>query len=496
MMGRRLLKWLLAASILAALGAVFPAVSVRGWNMRLETETFTESNKLLFNPDRGFYAQCGYVIQDEPQTFEKDTPASEDDRVTRWLRMVQINLRNFRSGEITDVGLENVDGLFETLSQSGRRYIVRFLYDWDGEASRYEPEDLDTILRHMEQVAPILHKYSGCIYTLQGLFIGNWGEMNGTPFVDAQSLKALAYQLAESTPEQIPLAVRMPMYWRRITDISDLSELEEGTIACRIGLYNDGMLGSESDYGTYGIGEPRGDDPYTYWTRSEELPFQQELCKHVPNGGEVIVDNEYNDFENAVDSLKTMHISYLNWDFDRKVLDKWAKSTVTEPGCYQGMDGLSYVERHLGYRYVIENALMSYDLRANSLTLGANVKNVGFAPAYSGKTLTLTLEGEGEKLQWELPQELCSLAGGSESEQLLFVGADIPLEDLHETRYRVYLELRDDATGQRIALANELEAGQDGEYGVYLGEFAFERVPWYDEMQDFLNEIKSGAVRE
>ena len=485
MRGKRLLKWLLAAGILTALGAAFVTASVRGWNMQTEAEAFTESNKLLFNPDRGFYAQCGYVIEEQTQTFEKDTPAAEDERVTRGLRMVQINLRNFRAGEISDTGLENVDRLFETLSQSGRRYIVRFLYDWDGEASRYEPEKLDTILRHMQQVAPVLEKYSGCIYTLQGLFIGNWGEMNGTPFVDTQSLKALANQLAESTPEEIPLAVRMPMYWRRITDISDPREIREGTLASRIGLYNDGMLGSESDYGTYGVGERRGDDPYTYWTRGEELPFQEELCKRVPNGGEAIVDNEYNDFENAVESLRTMHVSYLNWDYDRQVLDKWAESTVTEPGCYQGMDGLSYVERHLGYRYVIENALLSYDLRSNSLTLGANIKNVGFAPAYSDKTLTLTLEGGEEKRQWALPQELCSLTGGNESDELLFAGAAIPLEELNETRYRVYLDIRDAATGQRIALANEFGAGQSEDYGVFLGTFSFERVPWYNAMQDF-----------
>jgi len=490
MTGKRLLKWLAAVCVLAALGAATLMVSVRGWNMQVQTEAFTESNEALSNPDRGFYTQCGYVIQSEPQTFEREEDADQEPGFPGCLEMVQINLRNFRWNELTESGLENIDRLFEMLSQRDKRYIVRFLYDWSGKASRYEPEELDTILRHMEQLAPILEKYSGCIYTLQGLFIGNWGEMNGTPFVDARSLKALAGQLAESTPEEIPLAVRMPMYWRRITDISDPGELSQTPLGRRIGLYNDGMLGSESDYGTYGTGEPRGADPYTYWTRSEELAFQQELCKYVPNGGEVIVDNVYNDFENAVEALRMMHVSYLNWDYDREVLDKWARSTVTEPGCYQGMDGLSYVERHLGYRYVIESAQISYDLRTNCMALGANMKNVGFAPAYSGKTLTLTLEGAEEMLQWVLPQELGSLTGGNQSDRLLFAGADIPLNDLHETSYRVYLEIRDDATGKRIQLANETEAGQDEEHGVCLGEFSFERVAWYDAMQAFLAGIK------
>ena len=64
-------------------------------------------------------------------------------------------------------------------------------------------------------------------------------------------------------------------------------------------------------------------------------------------GGEVIVDNPYNDWETAMHDLAIMHISYLNEDYDRGVLEKWAAATVEEEGCYQGMDGLSYAERHL-----------------------------------------------------------------------------------------------------------------------------------------------------
>ena len=72
--------------------------------------------------------------------------------------------------------------------------------------------------------------------------------------------------------------------------------------------------------------------------------------------GEVIVDNPYNDLENAIADLKTMHVSYLNEDYDRNVLDKWAGTVVNTDDCYDGMDGWSYVERHLGYRLWIAGA--------------------------------------------------------------------------------------------------------------------------------------------
>ncbi len=490
---KKLLICLVTVCIALTFAVLFLAASMRGYHMQFHVKTFSESSRQLINPDRGFYWQHGYVIQGEYQSFESQVPTPSESDAAGTLEMVQVNLRNFRDCEITDTGLENMDRLFEALSARKKRYIVRFLYDWSGEADRYEPKELDIILRHMEQVAPVLHKYADCIYTLQGLFIGNWGEMNGTPFVDAQSLKALALQLARSTPEEIPLSVRMPMYWRRITDISDPSTTAEEPLARRIGLYNDGMLGSESDYGTYGTGEPRGDDPYTYWTREEELAFQQELCKYVPNGGETIVDNTYNDFENAVAFLNTMHVSYLNRDYDRNVLEKWARSTVTEPGCYQGMDGLRYIERHLGYRYLIESAQISYDLFANRVTLGANLKNVGFAPAYSDKSLFLTLKGRQETLKLKLPQQLDGLTGGHQRDQLLFAGTEIPLTELHETSYRVYLEIQDDATGLRVQFANALEPGQSEAYGYCLGEFSFERVKWYNAARDILT--KTGAEK-
>ena len=45
-----------------------------------------------------------------------------------------------------------------------------------GENEQYEPENLDIILQHMEQVGDVIREYHSRIYTLQGLFIGNWGR--------------------------------------------------------------------------------------------------------------------------------------------------------------------------------------------------------------------------------------------------------------------------------------------------------------------------------
>ena len=48
----------------------------------------------------------------------------------------------------------------------------------------------------------------------------------------------------------------------------------------------------------------------------KNLIFQEKLCQYVPNGGEVTVDNEYNDLDNAITDLSQMHVSYLNSEHD------------------------------------------------------------------------------------------------------------------------------------------------------------------------------------
>ena len=107
------------------------------------------------------------------------------------------------------------------------------------------------------------------------------------------------------------------------------------------------MLGSVYDLGTY------DDTPLTsasefneQGTRSEELLFQNKLCQYVPNGGEVTVNNEYNDLENAIADLATMHVSYLNGEHDPEVLSKWKNSVYTGSDIFSGVNGFDYMSAH------------------------------------------------------------------------------------------------------------------------------------------------------
>ncbi len=102
----------------------------------------------------------------------------------------------------------------------------------------------------MEQVGDVLREYHSCIYTLQGLFIGNWGEMNGTKYTDSDSMRELAARLADVSDA----STFSPCGRRRSGEKSREAAPDgwtENPLAKRLGLFNDGMLGSVSDYGTY-----------------------------------------------------------------------------------------------------------------------------------------------------------------------------------------------------------------------------------------------------
>ena len=436
------------------------------WQVTFNTENFTESAQEIWNPDRGFYHIYGFLISDEPADMGEQLDRQMEKDTGHALAMVQINLREYRDREISEEGLKHIEDLFLAMSAAKEHWIVRFLYDWDGENEKYEPKSMDLVLDHMQQVGEILTRYRDSVFTLQGLFVGNWGEINGTKYADKQSLQQLAKQLVKVTGGQMYLAVRTPAHWRQIMESADaaLQKDQADPLYGRLGLFNDGMLGSGNDCGTYSEKSAVEAGMDQAWNRVEELAFQEKLCSRVPNGGEVIIDNEYNDLENAIADLKTMHVTYLNQDYDEAVLKKWAASTVQTSDCFDGMDGLSYIERHLGYRLVLSDISMQHDFREDTAEIQVALKNVGFAPVYKACGPVLLVKDEtGQTIYEGIPSgDIMSLAGGNEAEKKEIFSVSVPLRGLKDGRYSVYFAVRDTTDGSFITFANEQKTEKEG----------------------------------
>lgn len=431
---------------------------------------YGSSNRQLSNPYQGWYRIYGYALSDsEPLNMDNIHQTAAKD--TNELALLEINLRNYPDGELSAVSLSQLESLLLTWKNSGHQLIIRFLYDWNGKAKETEPKNISIIKRHMEQTAEIVNQHTDCIYLMQGIFVGNCGEMNNSNYMSLENMYELATYLDSVIDPAIYLSVRTPEHYRIISQSAEplsAADAFSGKIVARTGLFNDGMLGSVSDLGTY------GENPFTpskdfsgKGTRDEEIAFQDTLCNYVPNGGEVVLNNAYNDFPNSVTDLKAMHVSYLDCGYDLAVLDKWRSSTYNGDDCFDGTDGYSYIGAHLGYRYALVSSDCSFDtFRNDNAALSVTMENSGFSVSYRPFISTITiLRQDGS---------VCDMMTVKtdnrfwKSEETVTWNVPLNIRAYQDGNYRIYYRLFDSATNRNILLANKVTASK---YGYFVGSF-------------------------
>lgn len=520
-------------TVLVLAGAIAILIYHRLLFVDYRSYQYQESADALDNPYIGWYTIQGYLLSEDasfslPQQPDATEDTKKAEELRRELSLIEINLKNYAECDLTATALSQVDSILSAWAQTGSQIILRFLYDWDGQNLQSEPKDLEQILKHMEQVGPIIHSYASSVYLIQGIFVGNWGEMNNTAHMGDGQMQTLIEKLADVTDPSIFLSVRTPAQLRSIVkdQIGNLTQnwipvdstlAFNGTLPSRLGLYNDGMLGSANDTGTYGdkkapeIKTSSSDTNYNdmslnsddtnysdAWVREDELAFQNELCQYVPNGGEVIIDNKYNDFDHAIRDLAMMHVSYLNSAYDTAVLDKWKASVyhadnvsqsnlVTDTNIanseysnsvgvtdvFDGMNGYDYIERHLGYRYVLRDSKLEFHpLFDDSAVLTVGLENVGFANCYRPLDVTVAVVSNttGECVS-SVDVDTDPRFWNSWEKTSFTVPIDVRgLEK--EATYTIYLSCEDVTLGRTILFANEQELT---EYGYEVGKV---KVSW------------------
>ena len=399
--------------------------------IRFEPVQYIESTVPIPSPYQGLYRMYRYMLNDSPcveQQYQSDIDSNP-----YTLALLEINLKNYRKTEISLFALHQCETIIKAWFDSDKKLIIRFLYDWDGIACYSEPGNINTILNHMTQLSPIINAYYRAVYLLQGIFIGNWGEMHHSNYMDDKSVITLINRLHSTVHPSIYLSVRTPQQWRMI--IKEIPELKK-----RLGLYNDGMLGSESDLGTYTNGE-------------EELQFQHTNTQYLPNGGEVIYNIHYNSIQTAVQSLKSMHVSYLNADYDTRVYDVWKNST------YNNQNGYDYIISHLGCRYVINNCSVTKPFLKDEIRIQCTIQNNGFGNALQQHIFCIFLQNNDSIITY---QSECDIPCDAEKT----ISTIITTKELNENEYQVYACIKDQMNNTMIPINN---TGYDKQQGVFLG---------------------------
>lgn len=331
-----------------------------------EQTKFLESSRRLTNPGRGWYHIYSFRIKDEKEEIFLDGEEV--------LALVRIDISAFREGAISAKGLCQIEQIFSIFQESGKEMILRFVYDTEGKVSEKEPALLKTVLLHMRQTGEVVRRFQGSVLAVQGVFVGNWGEMHGSRFLTDANLALLTDTMLTAIGENCPLAVRT------LTQLTMLQKALGAKKGRRLMLFDDGIFGSETDLGTYE-------------NREAALSFLEKEMEGKFVGGEALncLDGGLIGFEQAAADFKRMHLSYLNSSYQPEILEKWKEEKVTEPGPYQGLSGYEYLERHLGYRFVLRNA------RLDRRGLEIEIENVGFAAPPEKLECRLRILGEDNK---------------------------------------------------------------------------------------------------
>ncbi len=415
----------------------------------LQKADLKEVRRSLENPSRGWYRIYTFCAEKTPD-FQ---PMLWCDIEGDTLVLVIINIGAYKEKVLDEVALENIRTILQFFSKRHYEIILRITYDHEGKALEKEPFFFSTVKEHLLQLIPVINEYAEHIFVYQGMLIGNWGEMHTSRFLQPIKLKELWSILKSNLDDRIYTAVRRPACWRMLHMNSEIDNM---------GLFDDAIFGSENHLGTFGS-LPRDAASWdSLWCKADELKFEEELCQRVPNGGEAICGEQYLGMENprsTVETLRKMHITYLNKEYDKKLLGIWKEWKWDGPGVWQGCSLYDYIGNHLGYRLLVKDVeIKASDKSENELKLEITVENVGFACFYDEAELLLEIRKQDGQSQIQVLD--CDVRRWECGRSHKLYGT-VPM-----AKGVLFLSMRRKADNQRIWLANSTTQNAE----VLLGE--------------------------
>lgn len=415
-----------------------------------------ESTKQINNPDQGFYRPIYVRVGEDGVSYNKNIVND-----TTQLYHLRIDISAFSQANngtadklLSENALAGIEELLSFLYEKNKSAIARFVYDPGLNGASNKEPSLTMILQHITQLSAILDRYRDTLTAIEVGLIGPWGEMHTSTLANKESINALIDSYLNHTTE-IPILVRTPQmiynYLGITLEDTNSYRIDPTAKAYRLGLFNDGYLGSSSDLGTY-------------TNREKEVPWLALQCGHLPYGGEVVApDSTLHDIENCLGEMNQLHLSYLNTEWNNTVIDKWKNSTYTaaagSDSLYYGETAFRYIENHLGYRFVVEQAILEYDSAVTNLGIELSLKNVGFGNLNRAMNMSILLQAENG--------EITTLGAGSFTGQETIKIQKYPYPA--EGNYKVYLKL--DKGDGKYALRFDGELWNEDLQANFIGSF-------------------------
>ena len=266
---------------------------------------YTESTQKIDNPDQGFYRPVYVRMTEDGASYNKYIVNANTQ-----LYHLRIDISAFSSavnGEndklLTENALNGLKELLTFLKESDKNAVVRFAYDPSYNGSKDKEPDFEIILKHVEQFCSVLNSYESTVTAIEVGLIGPWGEMHSSSIANKEHFTPLIDAFLTNTVN-IPVLVRTPkmIYDYLGITVQEASSytIQQNNKAFRLGLFNDGYLGSANDLGTYS-------------DRDKDVEFLSKQTAHLPFGGEVVIpDSTLHDIDVCLPEMYKIHLNYLN----------------------------------------------------------------------------------------------------------------------------------------------------------------------------------------
>ncbi len=400
---------------------------------------FEESVEEFNNPDMGIYRPTVIICKAEGEWDNTQI------QYANGLVHLRIGLKSFsgkgngdKDYDITPEHIEKLNQYMQQVRNAGGTAVIRFAYDDFRGAKNLEP-DMEQILKHIEELQPFFMANEDIIAGVETGFLGPYGEQHSSDIVSKENVAMVALKLAEVVPASRTISVRKPLWYCGVVGV-DLDNIDShisvvGTNEYRIGMFNDGYLGSNSDLGSF-------------IDRDKALIWLNTQATHTLYGGEVAwvsndVDengNMYHSIGHIQDEMFKTHTSYINEEWNPRVLDEW-KSDIYQGDdeVYRGKSAYLYVKNHLGYRIVLQSTEIQESVKINDiLRIHINLKNVGAANVVNEKDTYVVLKSK--KNEYVIPTDIDVRTWASRENKDFYI--EVPItEQIEKGHYDIYLKV-------------------------------------------------------
>ena len=169
-----------------------------------------ESRKAIQNPGCGWYHLYTF---NAAQTGEPLYIACEEEELV----LLRIDIGAFRDKPISEPSLEWIRRILAFFREKRKGMILRFSYDLEGKGLEKEPGSIRLVEEHMQQIGEVIREDGDDIFAVQGILIGNWGEMHGSRYLTPDAFRTLTDTMIKAVDGACPVAVRKPAQWRELT---------------------------------------------------------------------------------------------------------------------------------------------------------------------------------------------------------------------------------------------------------------------------------------